>query len=41
MKTTKTIATINDIEILVIENQEKLVPVKPLCQAIGIDSQKL
>jgi hypothetical protein len=34
---TKTIAVINDSRILVIENGQKLVPIKPICQALGVD----
>lgn len=34
---TKTIAKINKTSILMIENGEKLVPIKPICEALGID----
>lgn len=39
---TRTIAVINDSKILVIENGQKLVPVKPICEALGVQypSQK-
>lgn len=38
MKTeTRAVAKINGVQILVIENGEKLVPVKPICQALGVD----
>jgi hypothetical protein len=38
MKTqTRTVAVINDSKILVIENGKKMVPIKPICQALGID----
>lgn len=43
MKTqTKTVAVINNSKILLIENGQKMVPVKPICQALGVDfaSQK-
>jgi len=33
----KTIAKINNIEINIIEGAEKLVPIKPICEALGID----
>lgn len=33
---TKTLTVINQIEILVIENAEKSVPIKPICEALGI-----
>lgn len=36
---TRTIATVNDSPILVIENGEKLVPIKPLCEALKIDAK--
>ena len=35
--TTSAVAKINNVEILVIENGEKRVAVKPICQALGID----
>ncbi|MEX2564648.1 MAG: phage antirepressor N-terminal domain-containing protein [Cyclobacteriaceae bacterium] len=35
--TTKTIAVINETKILVVQNGEKLVPIKPICQALGVD----
>lgn len=35
--TTRTIAKINKVDILVIENGEKRVAIKPICQALGID----
>src|SRR5690606_25577932 len=34
---TRTVAVINKSKILVIENGEKLVPIKPICQALGVD----
>lgn len=34
---TRTVAVINKAKILVIENGEKLVPTRPICQALGID----
>jgi hypothetical protein len=34
---TRTVAVINDSKILVIENGQKLVPIKPICDALGID----
>ena len=33
----KTIAKINNIEINIIDDAEKLVPIKPICEALGID----
>lgn len=37
MKTqTRTVAVINDTKILVIENGKKLVPIKPICDALGV-----
>ena len=33
----KTLAKINNVEIQVIDNGEKLVPIKPICEALGID----
>lgn len=35
--TQTTVAKINNVEILVIENGEKRVAVKPICEALGID----
>lgn len=35
--TTNTVAKINNVEILVIENGEKRVAVKPLCDILGVD----
>jgi hypothetical protein len=34
---TRTVAVINKAKILVIENGEKLVPIKPICEALGVD----
>ena len=34
---TKTIARINDVSILIIDEGEKHVPIKPICEALGID----
>jgi len=39
MESTKTIARINNVSILLIENGEKLVPIRPICQALGIDEE--
>jgi hypothetical protein len=36
---TRTVAIINDSKILVIENGQKLVPIKPICEALGIDAK--
>ena len=33
----KTIARINDVEIQIVGNGEKRVPIKPICEALGID----
>ena len=35
--TQSTVAKINNVEIIIIENGEKRVAVKPICQALGID----
>ena len=35
--TTKTVAKINDTRIILVENGEKLVPIKPICEALGVD----
>lgn len=38
MKTlARTVAVVNNSKILVIENGQKLVPIKPICEALGID----
>lgn len=36
----KTIAKINEVPIVMIEDGESLVPIKPICQAIGVSHQK-
>lgn len=36
---TRTVAVINDSKILVIENGQKLVPIKPICEALGVDAK--
>jgi hypothetical protein len=36
---TKTIAKINNVSILMIENGDKLVPIRPICEALGIDEE--
>ncbi len=36
METTKTIAKINKVNILLIENGDRLVPIKPICEALGV-----
>lgn len=38
-KTTTTVAKINNVEIIVIENGEKRVAVKPICDALGVSIQ--
>lgn len=35
--TTSTVAKINNVEIIIIENGEKRVAIKPLCQILGVD----
>lgn len=35
--TTTVVAKINNVEIVVVENGSKLVPIKPICQALNID----
>lgn len=35
--TTRTVARVNEVSILVVENGEKLVPIKPICEALGVD----
>lgn len=40
MNTTKTIAVINKTKILVVQNGEKLVPIKPICEALGVAPNK-
>jgi hypothetical protein len=37
METTKTVARVNNVSILMVQNGEKHVPVKPICDALGID----
>lgn len=37
--TTKTVARINKVNILLIENGSKLVPIRPICEALGIDDK--
>lgn len=39
METTKTIAKINKVNILLIENGDKRVPIRPICDALGIAYQ--
>ena len=34
---TKTIARVNNVAILAGNDSEKLVPIKPICEALGID----
>jgi hypothetical protein len=36
---TKTVAIVNKISILMIEDGEKLIPIRPICQALGIDEK--
>ena len=38
--TSKKVATINNVEILIIENGEKRVAIKPICEALGVSNQK-
>lgn len=35
--TTTKVAKVNNIDIVIVENGEKLVPIKPICQALNID----
>lgn len=37
--TTKTLARVNKVDILLVENGHKLVPIKPICDALGIDDK--
>ena len=38
MKSVKTLAKINNVEIQIVENnREKLIPIKPICEALGIN----
>jgi hypothetical protein len=37
METVKTIARVNDVSIVMIDNNEQMVPIRPICQALGID----
>ena len=39
MEKQRIIAKVNDQKIMVIENGEKLVPIKPICEALGIDAK--
>ena len=34
---TTTIAKVNDVSILIIQDPNKLVPIKPICEALGVD----
>jgi hypothetical protein len=34
---TKTVAKINNVEIVIVRNGKNLVPIKPICEALGID----
>lgn len=35
----KTIARVNDVSIVMIDNNEQMVPIRPICQALGIDEK--
>lgn len=37
---TKTVARINDVSIILLDGAEKHVPVKPICEALGIDHKR-
>lgn len=37
---TKTIAKINDVNIVVVNNEEQLIPIKPICELLGIDRKR-
>lgn len=37
---TKTIARINDVNIVVVNNEEQLIPIKPICELLGIDRKR-
>lgn len=37
MTTAKSIALVNNVSILLIEDEQKLVPIKPICEALNID----
>jgi hypothetical protein len=36
---TRTVAVINNAKIIVIQNGERLVPIKPICEALGVDAK--
>lgn len=37
---TRAIAKVNNVKILLIENGEKFVPIRPICEALGIDVER-
>lgn len=37
---TKTVAKINDVNIVLLDGAEKHVPIKPICEALGIDHKR-
>lgn len=37
MESTRLITRINDVDIFLIDNEEKLVPIRPICDALGVD----
>jgi hypothetical protein len=37
---TKTVAKVNEVNIMLIDGVEKQVPIKPICEAIGIDHKR-
>jgi len=39
MNETKAIAKINNVSIIVIENGQKLIPIRPICDALGINEE--
>lgn len=38
-KVTTTLSVVNDQFILLIENGDRLVPIKPICDALGVDAK--
>lgn len=40
METTKTIVRVNDVDIVATSDEQKMIPIKPICEALGIDRKR-
>ena len=40
METTRTIVRVNNVDIVATSDEQRMVPIKPICEALGIDRKR-